>query len=75
VTRKPADDENVPPRVRAAEERRAIRELLERSSLGGPGAVALRKIGAWILHEPGAKKPTARDYRLADEEIARLEEL
>lgn len=63
------NDDDIPPRVKAAEERRAFRELLERSSLGTPGAKALRKIGEWNLGRPGAKRPTAEDYRLADREL------
>jgi hypothetical protein len=66
-------EDELPPRVRAAEERRHFRELLERSSLGTPGAVALRKIGAWALRVPGAEMPTTEDQRLAGAEIAQIE--
>lgn len=65
-------DEDLPPRVRAAEERRQMRELRDRSSLGTPGAKALMKIGRWHLRVPGAEEPTAEDYRLADEELEQL---
>jgi hypothetical protein len=34
-----------------------------------PGAVALRKVGALMLHMPGAERPTDEDYRLADAEV------
>ena len=69
---RPDDSDDLPPRVRAAEERRRMRELLERSSLGTPGAQALRKIGAWELGVPGASEPTAEDHRLAAAELDEL---
>jgi hypothetical protein len=65
-----ASDEDFPPRVRAAEERRRMRELLDASSLGTPGAKALRRIGQWTLGVPGAERPTAEDHRLAEAELA-----
>lgn len=65
-------EDEVPPRVRAAEERRRFRELIEASSLGTPGAAAVRKRGAWDLNVPGAEEPSDEENRLADEEIKRL---
>jgi hypothetical protein len=67
-------DEDLPPRVRAAEQRRRMREAIERSSLGAPGARACIKISRWELKVPGAEEPTAEDYRLADAEIAEVGE-
>lgn len=42
-------DEDLPPRVKAAEERRRIRELIDASSLGTPGVKAVIKISRWEL--------------------------
>lgn len=67
-------DEDLPPRVRAAEARRRFRELLDQSSLGTPGAKAVIKISRWELGAPGAPEPTAEDHRLAEAEIAGVNE-
>lgn len=67
-------DKDLPPRVRAAEQRRRIRELLGQSSLDTPGAKACIKISRWELGVPGAPEPTAEDHRLAEAEIAEVGE-
>jgi hypothetical protein len=54
---------DLPAAVRASEDRRAFEELIERSSLGTPGAVALRKVGR-------GKPLTSEEQRAADAEVA-----
>lgn len=63
-------DEEVPPRVLAAEERRRIREAsAERWT---PGEAAVIKSGALDARVPGAEPLTPEEEVLAEEELARL---